>query len=461
MQIMNWPPKLPKLNTRVAYAILSATIIMGGTLVAIQYAKGNYRFTQDGFVKETGLLSANSFPTGAQVLINDRLVTATDDTLYLDPDTYEVKIIKDGYVPWRKTISIEKELVAQTNARLFPTAPSLTPLTFTGAEDVSLSPDGQKILYYTASASAETKNGLYLLELDNNFLFLQKSARQLAVDVPSWQLNQAQYIWSPDSTQILLITAGHQVLLNLDRQQNLHTLPDVSLRRRQIMSQWEEEIYLRERQYLVKLPPEIIQYATQSARNVYLSPDRKKLLYTAQATYTLPDNILPLVPATNTQPETRNLEPNQVYIYDSEEDKNFQIGQEPAVNPESHAPAFPQKSLLATDMFRSEPLSLDASPSAFTRLQGESLDQAVSHFQAYYTSLYSNSYQWFPDSRHIINAQNNNIKIMSYDGTNDTTIYSGPFAENFTYPWPNGNKLIILAAFNPDSPINLYAVDLE
>ncbi|MBU0576329.1 PEGA domain-containing protein [Patescibacteria group bacterium] len=445
-----------RINTRVLYTVLSAFVILAGTIMAIQYAKGNYRFTQDGFVKESGLLSANSFPNGAQVLINDKLVTATDDTLYLEPDTYRVKIIKDGYAPWEKTLSIEKELVVQTNALLFPSAPSLTPLSFTGAENISPSPDGQKIIYYTQTASADAQNGLYIIEM-GNLLPLQKSAKQIAEDVPSWNLAQAEFIWAPDSNQVMVIANGHHILLATDKKQNIRALADVSIKRKQIFSQWEEEMYLRERQFLAKFPTEIIQYATASARNVYLSPDKKKLIYTAPKQYVLPNDIIPHVPATNTQPEERELQPNGIYIYDSEEDKNFRIGTEP--DPTDQA-QFPHKYLLTTDLGSPIDSNLKASPSAFMKLQATSSAVTATNFRTYYAP-YTNSYQWFPDSRHVIHSWADTIKIMEYDGTNDITIYSGPFAENFTYPWPDGSKLIILTSFSPNSPLNLYAVELR
>jgi len=443
---------------RVLYTVLSAVFILVGAIFAIGYAKGSYRLTQDGFVEESGLLSANSSPTGAQVLIDDRLITATDDTIYLDPGTYQIKIVKDGYAPWEKTISIEKELVAQTNALLFPSAPSLTPLTFTGATNVSPSPNGQKIIYYTDSASTNSKNGLYILGLGGNFLPLQKNSQHIAEDIAGWNLKEASFIWSPDSSQILMAANGHHVLLSVERKQSLGALADVGIRKKQILSQWEEEMYLIERQLLVKFPEEIIQYATASAKNVYISPDKKKLLYTAKAQYTLPNDIIPPIPATNTQPEERTLQESGVYVYDSEEDKNFRVGTE--TNQEDLM-ANPQKQLLATDLSNLTPLNLDASPSAFTNLQATTSAQTAKTFQDYLISLCTNSFQWLPDSNHIINSSEDSIKIMEYDSTNNTTIYSGQFAENFTYPWPNGEMLIILTTFSPNSPLNLYAVELK
>lgn len=444
-----------KFDSRLFFTLLSALVVIGGSYLAIRYAQGDYRLTSDGILPESGLLNTNSFPTGAQVFINDRLVTATDDTLYLEPGSYRIRLIKDGYSPWEKDIEIKKELVAQTNARLFPTAPSLTPLTFTGAENVMPSPDGRKIVYYTASASAAAKKGLYVLELSDNLIPFQRTSRQIAEDVPDYNLAVADFIWSPDSTQLIVLTPLKQMMLNINQKNDLLSLPDISFRLKQILSEWEEDMYLRERQYLSEFPEEVVSIATQSAKNVYLSPDKKMLLYTAAASAVLDEDLMPPVPAANTQPEDRELEPGKIYIYDLEEDKNFKIatetGEEPAVN----------KALLADDLYLSKPLDLSSSPSAFTKLQATSSAQTARKFNIYHTSLDINTLQWFSDSRHLIFAKDGEIQVVYYDGTNNTTVYSGPFEENFIYPWPDGSRLVILTAFSPDSPKNLYTVELR
>ena len=77
-------------NTRLGYTLFSLLVIVAGSVLAIRYARGSWRLTKEGMVANTGLLNANSFPTGAQVFINDRLVTATDDTIYIDPGEYWV-----------------------------------------------------------------------------------------------------------------------------------------------------------------------------------------------------------------------------------------------------------------------------------------------------------------------------------------------------------------------------------
>jgi hypothetical protein len=149
-------------NKRLLITLITICLLGVGTFAAIQWGRGYRPDFKNGQLKGTGLLTANSYPKGAQVYINDKLTTATDDTLNLPPGDYQIKIVKDGYIPWEKNLKLEKELVTQTNALLFPAVPDLKPLTFTGALNLTPSPDGQKIAFVVASASATPKNGLYI-----------------------------------------------------------------------------------------------------------------------------------------------------------------------------------------------------------------------------------------------------------------------------------------------------------
>lgn len=128
---------------------ITVATIVAGTYLAVQIGKG-YRPTTKGLTG-TGLLAANSFPSGAQVYLDGKLATATDDTLSLTPGQYTVTIKKEGYLPWEKTLTLQKELVTQTNATLFKSVASLTPLTLNGAATITPSPDGQKIAFVVAT----------------------------------------------------------------------------------------------------------------------------------------------------------------------------------------------------------------------------------------------------------------------------------------------------------------------
>ncbi|MEO8581656.1 MAG: PEGA domain-containing protein [Patescibacteria group bacterium] len=447
---------MPKrVNTRVAFTFFSAAVIIVGTLFAIRYAKGQ-RPTSGGTLRETGLLDANSFPTAAQVFINGKLTTATDDKLNLDPGDYQIEIRKDGYSTWQKNLRIEKELVTQTDALLFPSVPSLSPITFTGVQNVVPAPDGQKLVYFTASASAEAKNGLYLVDLsDTSPLSLQRGSHQISTNSKYIDLSKASLIWSPDSYELMVTNGSTHLLLDITKLNNLDTMSDVSLRAKSTYSSWEEEMYLKERQILTKFPPEIVQIATSSATNVYFSPDQEKMLYIATASAQISAGLLPPQPAASSQPEERLLKPGNAYVYDRKEDRNFLIAA-PGVIPSV------SKQLLATDLYR-DPIALEDNPNAFKHLQASDSAQLAQNFRVYHSGLFSGSFQWYPDSKHLIRIQPNNISILEYDATNEITVYSGPFVPSFVYPWSNGNKLLIMTSFNQPaaSPVNIYGIQLK
>src|SRR5690606_16046932 len=110
---------------------------------------------------------------------------------------------------------IEEELVTQTNALLFPTAPTLSPLTLTGASNVVTSPDGLKVVFYTNNAQNPEKTGLYLLELSGNFLPLQRTPRLIAADVPEFDLANASFIWSPNSAELMILAPEREIVIEV------------------------------------------------------------------------------------------------------------------------------------------------------------------------------------------------------------------------------------------------------
>jgi hypothetical protein len=474
-------------RARILWTLFAVVSITLGTVVAIALARGT-RFSSSQFVTERGLLVANSAPQGARVLVDGRFLTATDDTVSLDPGEYEVEIVKEGYSPWKKRLTLEKQLVTQANALLFPKAPTLSPLTFAGAEKLTPSPDGQRIVIHTASASSETNNGYFVLDLSDNPLAFQRGPRQILQDSPFFPAEDTDIVWSPDSSQVLFVSSRKSVLVDPSRSNDPTTMTDITFQLPTILSQWEEEMYRRDRQRLALFPTEIQTVATESAVNVYFSPDEEKLMYTATRVFTLADEILPAKNASSTQPQERTTEVGGIYVYDRDEDRQFRVGNDqmylaslvpvatpsptprpragvtaPAAEATPSAVVHPPKFLLANDLATNrQPLTLAATPSAFRRLQDpESLETTMRTFRAYHSPLFSHGLQWFPNSQHLISPADGSIVIKEYDNTNQVSIYSGPFAQSFVYPWPNGSRLIILTNFQSEVPANLYTILLE
>lgn len=458
LQLKNWWKKYHRLIITLG----SASFILLGTLIAIQVAKG-YRPTKEGTLKGTGLLALNSDPKGALVYIDGELIqTLTDSTITLNPGNYLVEITMEGFSRWSKNLRIDKELVTATNAELFRTVPSLNPLTFSGAANLIPSPDGQKIAFAIASPSAQLKAGLYILELSDRNTLFSKTTRLVAQNPKNLDFTQAKILWSPDSNQLLASFPSVNYLLNPNQTTNPQDLVDASSQLTYLLTNWEQEITNREKQLLSSLPEAMIEIATQSAKNLYFSPDSEKLLYTAIASAQIPEGLTPPLPVRNSQPENRNLEAGNLYVYDIKEDQNFllldttrfKFGQDFT------------KIALITELFPSRFFSREeeATSSASLLLRdSSSLAQTIENFRGQYSSFPFTAYQWFPTSRHILIHLEGSVAVIEYDGTNLINLFSGVSVNNFIYPWPNGHKLVIHTNLtqNPLLPPNLYAINLK
>ncbi|MFC1653594.1 PEGA domain-containing protein [Patescibacteria group bacterium] len=445
-------------------ALVGFAFISVGTYLAVKFANG-YRPTTSG-IRSTGLLAANSFPSGAQVYIDGKLTTATDDTLNLNPGEYEIEIQKDGYISWKKKLQVEKELVTQTNAVLFPSVVSLTPITQTGVANVSPSPDGTKLVYLVSDSSTPSENGLYVYHLNGGALTFRGRATQVARSIPGLLLENSSLLWSPDSTKILLsFSTGNNIMIESSRFNDLNSLKDVSVSLPITFQNWEKELYLQENEKLLLLPEEMQQIATTSAKNIYFSPDEKKMLYTATQEIIIPEETIPSLPATSTQEEQRQLEVGGIYVYDLKEDKNFRIDTEE--RPVELEGQFVDKVQLTDHIEASTSLlerAIESSPSAYLKLQkGKTTEETAQAFKLQYSPLTLNGYQWFTTSSHLIVNKESGVEVVEYDGTNRANLYSGPRDNNFVYPWPDGSKLIISTNLgsSEEVPLNLYAITVK
>ncbi len=155
----------------ILFLLTLAIVIAIGTFV-FYFARG-YRFDAEEFrFIPNGLLVTKSNPDGAQVFIDGELKTATNANIFLPPGTYDVSIRKEGYIPWNKRLTVEKEIVTEADADLFKAVPSLSAVTFSSSFNPVPSSDFTKIAYVVPfdaqnSNAQDDKAGLWVLETVN------------------------------------------------------------------------------------------------------------------------------------------------------------------------------------------------------------------------------------------------------------------------------------------------------
>jgi len=397
-------------SKRLLFFLFIGVVILSASYLLIKLAKGYRPDFSSRTLRPTGLLVATSNPDGAQVFVDGELESATNTTISLAPDTYTVEIKKDGFHPWKKTLKVKKELVTQTDAWLFSLVPDFRALTSTGATNPLLSPDGTKVVYQVSNSTLE-KNGLWVVDLSDLPFGITRESKMIARSAPKGRnFGLATYQWSYDSKQLLVSLKTANVEENFLLETNGLTpstqLVDITQNLTVIKKQWEKEKKLKNEQKLAKLPPSIEKTMTESAREVFFSPDENKLLYTATASATIEKIKDPSFAGASSQSEERNIKQNQTYVYDIKEDQNFFIREEKEATPKL---------------------------------------------------------QWFPTSKHLFLVEKDKIMVGEYENTNWTTVYAGPYEFPFVFPFPSGNKLLILTILSSEDNAlpNLYAVSLQ
>ncbi len=393
-------------KNRVRYTAFVIIFLAIFGLVAIFWARGFKPNFRTGTIERTGLIVANSVPTGAQVFIDDRLTSATNTNIaFLEPKTYKVKIQKDGYTTWEKEIDVRADLATEINALLFPLAPQISPLTTTGATNPTLSPDGAKIVYGVSGING----GAYILPVSDSLLAFRQGTKLIARNTSTFDFSQGQFVWGPDSKQLIarFPKSDGTVIANLmlDSDTSDQPLRDVTASLTATISDWQQQINSRA-QTLAVLAPDEVKSATQAAAPASPSPS-PQASPVAQPTVNKLINYYPTgLMFSADEEKVLYLDKNgKHHVYDIKAKKQYTL------------PDF-------TDLV---------------------------------------NITWFPDSAHLVIAQKNQISIIESDGGNKMAIYSGKFDYGFVFAHPSASKLIILTTLTqPEgTPNNLYAVNLK
>ena len=150
---------------RLAGSILIFLFMAFLSLAVILFGRGYRLDFKKKTLTGTGLLAATSDPQGASIFVNGRLASATNETLNLEPDWYDVRIEKEGYSTWQKDVTVFEGLVTEVDALLILNSPRFTPLTKHGVSQVAFSKQLDRVVYTTRDGISP---GVWLLDLSGS-----------------------------------------------------------------------------------------------------------------------------------------------------------------------------------------------------------------------------------------------------------------------------------------------------
>lgn len=397
-------------RNRTIFSITIAILVLLVTIAAIFWARGFKPDLKKG-IERTGLLVITSTPTGASVFLDGRLTAATDTNIaYLDPKTYKVRIEKEGYSTWEKDVEVVADLATEIKAVLFPVAPAIKPLTTAGALNPAISPDGTKIAY----AQAGENGGLFVLPMSDRPFPFRQGPRVLVRNGANLDFSKAVFIWGPDSKELVAQFRDDEdkISANLlvDSDQKDQKAQDITASLNATILGWQTEIDQRA-QTLALLAPDQIKSATAEAKVGQKQPA------------TLESFESPTLGLPGLQTNIINYFPSGLVFSPDEEKILYQ-------NKEGKFKIY--------DISDKKESTLPD----FTELK---------------------SISWYPDSSHLVVAEDAKISIIEADGENKMTVFSGNFINGFVFANPSGSGLVILTTLTQGegTPANLYEINLK
>lgn len=397
-------------DKRIILSLVTLVIIAAGGLVAVLFAKG-YTFSPTaGKVVGTGIITVNSLPEGASVYVDGHLTTATNATLsQLSPRSYDIKVVKEGFISWEKKVDVQAGLVTEIKATLFPALPSIYPLTYNGAVSPALSPDSTQLAFtvpMTSDVRIRQRGGVWVWTMSSAPISFNRSAEphQVLVSASGLDFSKAKLTWSPDSKQILVTIQENDIpgeasqrnyLVPVDRQNTVADVKDITPTVASLTQGWVDDQKTKDAARVATIINQDLKQVASASATLKWSPDETKFIVIDSSKQAVTNNK-----ATGNQKIAAV--PSTAKSYDLISNKSYNL------------------------------------PPAL-------------------------SYWWLPDSRHIILVNSDKISICEDDGTNEAVVYAGAFQPESVYPWPDSSRVVVLTSFNTPTAQtpNLFGINLK
>lgn len=271
------------MSRKFIITIATILIIVAAAGLAIFFAKGYTISPTEKKIVGTGIVTITSEPDAASVFVDGHLTTATNATVSsLSPKTYSIKVVKEGFIPWEKSVTVKEGLVTDLKITLFPAIPTIYPLTFNGVSNPVLSPDGSKLAYIVpngpAGGGVNKKAGVWVWTQSRNqpIAFARSSEpHQIANSVVA-DFSKAFLKWSADSKHVLATLGQNNFLLDAD---NLNSDPrDITPILSVTIKGWEDDTKLKESARIQTIKDLKLRQIASDSAFIRWSPDETKFM---------------------------------------------------------------------------------------------------------------------------------------------------------------------------------------
>ena len=251
---------LTRQKRRILFAIACGGFVIL-SIATLFYSLG-YRIGPRWQIQKTGGIFISANESGADVVIDGKklkttsLLTQTALIKHLTPRTYEVRVLKEGDIPWQKFITVTPEIVQTRDALLIPAALPAHALGTTTPLYANHTLKNGTIFFHQNGTSTPLYTGVKkfwnlpksdaLLVLDKNGLLYRGNSRNISATTSLEAfIAPSEYIPSDvPKTLASLLLSKNNIILSDDEQRVIywddHTIGSYWISDAREMPQWQK-----------------------------------------------------------------------------------------------------------------------------------------------------------------------------------------------------------------------------
>lgn len=228
---------------RVIWYSLSSVVLLATSVVMLFVSKGFYYDFETGAIKKNGAVYVRSIPRDSHIYINNKLKKKkTPISISLPEASYEMRVEKEGYIPWKKNISIKEGYVSWENyIFLILEKREKTNITESGIKTYLVAPSKNKIAYLDSN-----NNVWFVNPNDNKHTKIYSSKDELTF-----------LSWNRDSNTLLAKDKKDYFLVTEKNTQKIKHVPG-KLVKIEISESDSKDVYALSNNYLYKASEENI-----------------------------------------------------------------------------------------------------------------------------------------------------------------------------------------------------------
>jgi hypothetical protein len=159
--------KLPWKNIVLVSSIIIFFVVL--TIVIILFAQGK-EVTPEG-VKSTGIVRLFTVPDDVNAYVDGEKVRLIENRIEsVNPGEIRLRLEKDGFEAWEKTLFIEEGKVKNVYAQLFPQEINAEKISSTNIDQVTFPLNKETILFSVINSEIKDDNGIWRYELSKSLL---------------------------------------------------------------------------------------------------------------------------------------------------------------------------------------------------------------------------------------------------------------------------------------------------